>query len=178
MSLDCKPTRRRVSPPRIQQTIVLVAALIGASLLAPEAASAHGISGLASLSVPAWLFAWAAAIVVVASFVLLSAMWSRPRLQDARGRRVCTWPAALSIPAGVVGLSLFGLVIYAGYEGVSYCTSNLRPDVHLRDLLGCGAGLKRVARRLVSRVQPVASARSPTASGCCWRSRSWRRSTG
>ncbi|MFI4989445.1 MAG: hypothetical protein ACHQHO_00830 [Solirubrobacterales bacterium] len=38
-------------------------------------------------AVPAWLFAWAAAIVLVASFVLLSAMWSRPRalaVLDAR----------------------------------------------------------------------------------------------
>jgi hypothetical protein len=103
------------------------AALLGASLLAPSAASAHGISGLASLPVPAWLFAWAAAIVLVISFVLLSALWSRPRLQDGRGRRVCSWPAALRVPTGAVGLALFALVIYAGYEGVPYYTENIDP---------------------------------------------------
>jgi hypothetical protein len=88
---------------------------------------AHGISGLASLPVPAWLFAWAAAIVLVVSFVLLSTMWARPRLQGVHERLLCRWPAALSVPAGAIGLALFALVVYAGYDGVPYYTSNLDP---------------------------------------------------
>src|ERR1700730_18860233 len=113
MSIELKSTRRagaRVFP--------VTAVLLLAGALAPASASAHGISGRASLPVPAWLFAWAAAGVLVVSFVLLSTMWSRPRLQDPHERRLCTWPRALSVPAGVVGLALFALVIYAGYEGV------------------------------------------------------------
>jgi hypothetical protein len=77
--------------------------------------------------VPAWLFAWAASIVLVVSFVLLSALWSSPRLQDGRGRRIAAWPAILSAPAGAVGLALFALVIYAGYEGAPDYTSNIDP---------------------------------------------------
>src|ERR1700741_2194581 len=96
----------------------LAVALLGVSIVAPQAASAHGISGLASLPVPAWLFAWAAAIVLVLSFVLLSTLWSRPHLQDGRGRRLCALPGALTALTGAVGLALFALVIYAGYEGV------------------------------------------------------------
>jgi hypothetical protein len=42
-------------------------------------------------------------------------------------RRLCAWPGALSVPAGAIGLALFALVIYAGYEGVPYYTSNFDP---------------------------------------------------
>ncbi|HEX5223817.1 MAG TPA: fenitrothion hydrolase [Solirubrobacteraceae bacterium] len=76
---------------------------------------------------PAWLFAWAAAIVLIVSFVLLSTMWSTPRLQGDRERRVCSWPTALDLPAGVIGVGLFALVVYAGYEGVPFYTANFDP---------------------------------------------------
>jgi hypothetical protein len=127
MSIEFRPTRRRAAPARVRLTVVFSAAFLGACALAPAAADAHGISGLASLPVPAWLFAWAAAIVLVASFVLLSALWATPRLQDGEGHRLWAWPAALSVPAGAIGLALFALVIYAGYEGVPYYTSNIDP---------------------------------------------------
>src|SRR5207253_2316142 len=39
----------------------------------------------------------------------------------------CRWPSAVSFVAGAVGLALFALVIYAGYEGVNAYTSNLDP---------------------------------------------------
>jgi hypothetical protein len=77
--------------------------------------------------VPAWLFAWAAAIVLVISFVVLSTMWSSPRLQDGHERKVSRWPNALVIPAGAIGLALFALVVYAGYEGVPFYTANFDP---------------------------------------------------
>ncbi len=127
MSIDRKPAPapcKRAVPARVS---ALTAACCLALALAPASASAHGISGRASLPVPAWLFAWAAAIVLVISFVLLSTMWSRPRLQDEHERRLCVWPAGLSAPAGVLGLALFALVVYAGYEGVPYYTANFDP---------------------------------------------------
>jgi hypothetical protein len=127
MSLSLKPSRRAVPWTPARRAARLAAALLGACVLVPDAASAHGISGLASLPVPAWLFAWAASIVLVVSFVLLSTMWKSPRLQERHERRLCSWPSALAVPAGLVGLALFALVIYAGYEGVPYYTNNIDP---------------------------------------------------
>jgi hypothetical protein len=106
---------------------IVAAALLAAGAIAPVAASAHGISGLASLPVPSWLFAWAAAIVLVASFVALSTLWSTPRLQDRRELRVCAWPAWIAGACGAIGVFLFGVVVWAGYEGVPYYTSNFDP---------------------------------------------------
>jgi len=127
VSYNPAPAERSVlqsAPRRIAASLAV--SLAGGALL-PAAASAHGISGRASLPVPAWLFAWAAAIVLVISFVLLSMMWPRPRLQQVRERRICSWPPALSIPAGAIGLGLFALVIDAGYEGVPFYTANFDP---------------------------------------------------
>jgi hypothetical protein len=114
-----RSTARRVT--------LLTAALLAITGIWPIAADAHGISGRASLPVPAWLFAWVAAIVLVVSFVLLSTMWSRPRLQEVRERRLCAWPRLVSALAGLVGLALFALVIYAGYEGAAAYTANFDP---------------------------------------------------
>ena len=105
----------------------LAAALYAAWALYPAAAAAHGISGRASLPVPAWLFGWAAAGVLVVSFVLLSTMWAKPRLQGNHEHRLARWPAWLSVLPGAIGLGLFALVIYAGYEGVPYYTANFDP---------------------------------------------------
>ena len=105
----------------------LSAGLLALEAIWPELASAHGISGLASLPVPAWLFAWAAAIVLVVSFVALSTLWSSPRLQRREVRALGRVPAALTPLCGLIGVALFALVIYAGYEGVPYYTANFDP---------------------------------------------------
>jgi hypothetical protein len=122
----------RSAPARAKRAILARTAAAAAvalveGALAPASASAHGISGRASLPVPAWLFAWAAAGVLIVSFVLLSTMWSSPRLQRSHERRVLAWSPALSIPPGAVGLALFALVVYAGYDGVPYYTDNFDP---------------------------------------------------
>jgi hypothetical protein len=93
----------------------------------PEPAAAHGLSGRASLPVPSWLFAWAAAIVLVVSFVALSTLWSSPKLQERKVRRICRVPIWLPGLCGLFGLALFALVIYAGYEGVDAYTKNFDP---------------------------------------------------
>jgi hypothetical protein len=127
VSHDRVPADRPAFPSAVRRTAALAAALLADGALLPAPAGAHGISGRASLPVPAWLFAWAAAIVLVISFVLLSTMWPKPRLQRAVERRICTWPGPLSVPAGAIGLGLFALVVYAGYEGVPFYTANLDP---------------------------------------------------
>src|SRR5204862_3639994 len=49
----------------------------------PAAADAHGLVQRANLPIPEWLFGGAAAIVLVVSFVALSVLWSRPRIDGA-----------------------------------------------------------------------------------------------
>ncbi|MEA2214905.1 MAG: hypothetical protein QOK19_466 [Solirubrobacteraceae bacterium] len=116
-----RSSRRRLLAPS------LTAIGLVAGALQPSVASAHGVSGRAGLPVPAWLFAWAAAAVLVISFVLLSTMWSRPRLQVPRENRLVTWRPAYSLLPGAIGIALFALVIYAGYEGVPYYPANFDP---------------------------------------------------
>ena len=55
-----------------------------AGLALPAAASAHGIQLTTDLPIPEWLFAWAAAVVLVASFVALATLWPQPRLAALR----------------------------------------------------------------------------------------------
>ena len=52
----------------------------------PAAAEAHGVGQRADLPIPLWLFAWGAALVLVASFVALAVLWPRPVLGGLKGR--------------------------------------------------------------------------------------------
>ena len=45
------------------------------------AAAAHGLSQRQQLPIPQWLFAWAAAAVLVVSFFALAVLWPEPRLE-------------------------------------------------------------------------------------------------
>jgi hypothetical protein len=84
---------------------------------------AHALAARQDLPIPAWLFAWAASIVLIVSFFALSAGWRSPRLEDegARplGRRLSR--AALGLPlqilCGAIGVFLLGVAIYAGLRG-------------------------------------------------------------
>jgi hypothetical protein len=127
MSLHRLSAARPPSSSAVLRSAAVAAVVVFTGALLPASASAHGISGRASLPVPAWLFAWAAAAVLIVSFVLLSAMWPRPRLQGVYERRVCGWPRVVSPLAGLLGLALFALVIYAGYEGANNSIVNFDP---------------------------------------------------
>jgi hypothetical protein len=106
------------------------AAAIGLLALAPPAsAQAHGLVGRTDLPIPGWLFAWAAAIVLIASFVALGVLWPRPRLQERRPRRILTLPRGLRPACGIVGVALYGIVVYAALVGTSVPTANLAPTV-------------------------------------------------
>jgi hypothetical protein len=78
---------------------------------------AHGLVGVGGLPIPRWLFAWAAAVVLVASFVGLGALWSSPQLQDGRERVVARLPRLLDALAGAAALAIFAAVVYAGLAG-------------------------------------------------------------
>jgi hypothetical protein len=111
-----------VSPARKLPALLGVLAL--AALAAPPAAEAHGIVGRADLPIPVWLFSWAAAIVLVVSFVALSTLWRAPQLQDERRRRVAPMPRLLDWSAGAVGIALFALVVYSGFDGAQETNAN------------------------------------------------------
>src|SRR5437660_3896596 len=100
-------------PFRVRRSGRLLAAVVLCQALIADPASAHGISGRASLPVPAWLFAWAAAIVLVVSFLALSTLWSAPRLQAVEPRRLGIVPGFVPVVCGAIGLFLFGVVIWA-----------------------------------------------------------------
>jgi hypothetical protein len=103
-------------------------ALAGAAaLLLPAVAQAHGLVGRQDLPIPRWLFAWGAAVVLVASFVALAVLWREPRLENPRERRVLRVPAALDVLAGVLGVAAFAFVVYAGLDGTQTPTANLAP---------------------------------------------------
>jgi hypothetical protein len=94
---------------------------------------AHGISVRTDLPVPEWLFWWAAAIVLVVSFVGLAALWPEPRLQKPTwrplpggvGRVLASRP--VEILCGAIGVFLFGVTIYAGLKGTESTTANWAP---------------------------------------------------
>jgi hypothetical protein len=84
---------------------------------------AHALASRQDLPVPAWLFAWAASIVLIVSFFALSAAWREPKFEDELRRPFRGWlsQALLSPPAqalcGAIGVFLLGFAIYAGLRG-------------------------------------------------------------
>jgi hypothetical protein len=106
-----------------------VAAALTAAALLPSSAAAHGLVGKQDLPIPRWLFAWAATVVLVVSFVALAALWPRPRLERVEERRVLSVPLALEVLCGALGVSAFAITVWAGFEGTQTATANLMPTV-------------------------------------------------
>ncbi|MDQ4072239.1 MAG: fenitrothion hydrolase [Actinomycetota bacterium] len=99
----------------------------------PEPALAHGLGGRADLPIPAWLFGWAAATVLVVSFVALAALWTKPKLEGDSwrplpggvGRGLASRP--VEVVCGAVGVALLLLVVWSGAAGSQVTTENLAP---------------------------------------------------
>jgi hypothetical protein len=96
-------------------------------------AFAHGLVSRADLPIPEWLFGWAAAMVLVVSFVALAVLWPKPRLQDAGWRplpravsRVVTSPP-VEVLCGLIGVGLLVAVVYAGLRGTQSASANFAP---------------------------------------------------
>jgi hypothetical protein len=87
----------------------------------------HGIVGRADLPIPAELFAAAAAAVLVVSFVALATLWTQPRVEHARERRLVAVPRILELLAGALGVAAFAIVVYAGLAGTDSQQDNLAP---------------------------------------------------
>jgi hypothetical protein len=88
---------------------------------------AHGLPSPPGVPVPGYLFAWASAIVLVASFSALGSLWKSPRLEGAQGRRAVCLPAWVEPVCGALGIATFALLVYAGLEGSTVPARNLAP---------------------------------------------------
>lgn len=112
---------------RARRTALALTSAAGATavLVSPSTALAHGIVGKTDLPIPRWLFAWAAAVVLVISFVALATLWPRPRLAQVRARTLARVPRLLDPLCGLIGVALFVLVVYAGFAGTQTATANL-----------------------------------------------------
>jgi len=84
---------------------------------------AHALASRQDLPIPAWLFAWAASIVLIVSFFALSAAWRKPQFEDEHRRpfseRLSGTLLGLPVQAlcGAIGVFLLGVTIYAGLRG-------------------------------------------------------------
>ena len=102
-------------------------AAVLALLAGPAAASAHGIGQRADLPIPVWLFAWGAALVLVASFVAFAVLWPRPVLAGLGSRALFRVPAPAGWLAGALGIAAFAAIVWAGLAGNQTATANLAP---------------------------------------------------
>lgn len=89
---------------------------------------AHGLSGRSDLPIPDWVFAWAAASVLAVSFFAFAALWQTPKLETAVARARFRLPAVLGVVAGLLGVLLFVILVYAGLAGTQVETLNLLPS--------------------------------------------------
>ncbi len=119
---------------RSRRAAAIVVAVAVTALAVPATAAAHGLVGRADLPIPAWLFGWAAAVVLIVSFAALATLWQTPRLEgDERFRLL---PEGLSFTlvnpateffAGLVGVGLLGVTIWSGLAGVQSPPANFAP---------------------------------------------------
>ena len=84
---------------------------------------AHALASRQDLPLPAWLFAWAASIVLIVSFFALSVAWRAPRFEEERWRPLGAGLSRvlLGYPAqvlfGAIAVFLLGFSVYAGLHG-------------------------------------------------------------
>ena len=117
----------------MRRILLVAGAVVAGALALPGAAAAHGLVARADLPIPHWLFGWAAAMVLVVSFVALAVLWPDPRLQEERwrplpgglGRLLGSRP--VEIACGAIGAFLFGVIIYAGLRGTESAQANFVP---------------------------------------------------
>jgi len=115
---------------RARIAVAVGAAALAANVALPPPALAHGLVGKQDLPIPRWLFAWAAAIVLVVSFIALGTLWKRARWErDVPVRRLLRVPRLLEPVCGAIGVAIFAIGVYAGLAGSKEATSNLLPTL-------------------------------------------------
>ena len=110
---------------RLSRTLLVVVAFTATALALPASAAAHALIGRQDLPVPAWLFAWAASVVLIVSFVGLSVLWRSPRFEPEAWRPVGGLVSRLvtsrptQVVAGAVGALLLGVTVWTGLAGTA-----------------------------------------------------------
>ena len=125
---------------------------------------AHGLVGRSDLPIPEWLFGWAAAIVLIVSFVALAVLWPEPKLEGDRGwRRLFALPQLpVDIVCGAIGVFLFGVTIWAGFAGEQTAAANWASTfVYVIFWLGFAAGERAVRATSSAPSTPGARSRAP-----------------
>jgi hypothetical protein len=94
-------------------------------------AHAGGLIGRSDLPIPEWLFGWAAAMVLVISFVALAILWPEPKLEGDRWRPLPGGRAlgsrVVELVCGAIGIGLLGVVVYTGLQGTQSPAANFAP---------------------------------------------------
>jgi hypothetical protein len=116
--------------------VVASAGAAAAALALPAPALAHGVTEKADVPIPEAVFAWAAAGVLVLSFIILALFWPKPKLEgdswrpigkgDPNGAQPAFW-LVIDAFCGLVGFLLLVLVLWAGFEGVQTEPANIAP---------------------------------------------------
>jgi hypothetical protein len=92
---------------------------------------AHGLVQRANLPIPEWLFFYAAAVVLVVSFIALALAWSTPQLEETRWRPLpggrVLGSRVLEVLLGAIGFALLVVTVVAGYIGPEDALSNFTP---------------------------------------------------
>lgn len=122
-----EPMTARTGRRLTRRAAAVIAAALGVLLLTPATALAHGLVGKTDLPIPRWLFAWAATLVLVVSFVALATLWPKPKLATIRERELWRYPRLLDPVCGAIGVTVFVVVVYAGFAGRQEPTVNLAP---------------------------------------------------
>jgi hypothetical protein len=95
---------------------------------------AHGLVQRANLPIPEWLFGWAAAVVLVVSFLALAALWPQPKLERDHWRPLpgelgrVLGSGALEAACGAVGVLLLAVVVLSGLLGTQSPLDNFAPS--------------------------------------------------
>jgi len=95
---------------------------------------AHGLVQRANLPIPEWLFGWAAAVVLIVSFVALAALWPEPKLERDRWRPLpgrigrALGSPALEAACGAAGVVLLVVVVASGLAGTQSPLDNFAPS--------------------------------------------------
>src|SRR5215207_3036997 len=119
-------------PPRRRRWPLRTAVLAGATLIAlawPTLAFGHGLVGKQDLPIPGWLVGWAAAAVLVISFVALAVLWPKPRWEHLRERRVAPVPGFLDPLFGLLGVAIYAASLYVAFAGEQTSNDNLFPTL-------------------------------------------------
>lgn len=95
---------------------------------------AHGLGGVKDLPIPGWMFLWAAAVVLVLSFLAFGVLWRRAMLQEQadgralpRGLTALLTSRAVEILLGAMSAGLLGVVFGAALFGADSIAENIAP---------------------------------------------------